>query len=283
MDGDGIPDTIFATGPGTPFRVAVVSGADNATLLVPPFAPFEPGFTAGGFVAAGDFDHDGRAEFVVTPDQGGGPRVSVYSLPAGGTLTRVANFFAFEPDFLGGARAAVGDVNGDGTPDLVLAAGFGGGPRVAVLDGTTLLATPGRLIPDFFVFDPNLRDGAYVTAGDFDGDGKADLVFGSGDGGSPRVLIVSGARLLADGPEAAIGTPLASFFVGGDETDRGGVRVAVIDADGDKTPDLAAASGVGQPGRVRVYHNPQFTGGEPTDFQDLDPFATTLPGGAFVG
>ena len=288
VDGDRVPDTIFVTGPGTPFRVAVVSGIDNKTLLVEPFAPFEPTFTAGGYVAAGDFDRDGRAEFVVTPDQGGGPRVSVYSLAAGGALNRMANFFAFEPEFFGGARTTVADVNADGTPELILAAGFGGGPRVAVFDGTRVFGldvptAADRLVPDFFAFDPNLRDGAYVTAGDFDGDGYADLVFGAGNGGAPRVLALSGRQLLAEGSAAVLAAPLASFFVDGDETNRGGVRVATIDADGNDTPELAVASGVDRPGQVRIYRDATFPGGEPTDLQDLDPFGELLPGGAFVG
>ena len=44
-----------------------------------------------------------------------------------------------DANFRGGARAAVGDVNGDGTPDLLVAAGFGGGPRVAIYNGKTVL------------------------------------------------------------------------------------------------------------------------------------------------
>src|SRR5206468_12706709 len=75
VNGDGFPDRILVTGPGTPIRVMLVSGDDNVTVLAGPFDPFEGDFTGGGFVAAGDFDNDGRAEFVVTPDQGGGPRV----------------------------------------------------------------------------------------------------------------------------------------------------------------------------------------------------------------
>ena len=40
----------------------------------------------------------------------------------------------------------------------------------------------------------------------------------------------------------------------------------------------------GLPSRVRVYLGRNFTTtGEPATFQDLDPFAATLPGGVFVG
>ena len=55
-----------------PIRFAVISGKDNATVLVPPTAPFagSEDFTGGGFVAAADLNGDGKAEWVITPDQG---------------------------------------------------------------------------------------------------------------------------------------------------------------------------------------------------------------------
>src|SRR5207245_7745493 len=95
VNADGELDTILVTGPGRPIRVAVVSGADNSTVLVSPFDPFGGDFTGGGFVAAADIDGDGRAEFIVTPDQGGGPRVSIFSLLAGGLSLR-AHFFGID-------------------------------------------------------------------------------------------------------------------------------------------------------------------------------------------
>src|SRR5207245_4846663 len=151
VNADGELDTILVTGPGTPIRVAVVSGADNSTVLVAPFDPFGGSFTGGGFVAAADLDGDGRAEFIVTPDKGGGPRVTIFSLNTDGTLSVRANFFGIDdPAFRGGCRAALGDVNGDGVPDMAVAAGFLGGPRIGLFNGKTLFTAPTRLVNDFF-------------------------------------------------------------------------------------------------------------------------------------
>lgn len=128
LDGDGEPDIVVVTGPGTPLRVTALSGLDHLTVLIPPFDPFGGDFSGGGFVAAADFDNDGHAEFVVSPDEGGGPRVTIFSL-VGETPTVRANFFGIDdPSFRGGARPAVGDVNHDDVPDMLIAAGFGGGP-----------------------------------------------------------------------------------------------------------------------------------------------------------
>src|SRR5439155_638234 len=137
----------------------------------------------------------------------------------------------------GGARAAVGDVNRDGVPDLVVAAGFGGGPRIAFYDGTTILGTPTKLANDIFVFEQTLRNGVFVGVGDVDGDGFADLIAGGGPGGGARVLTISGKVLTATGAgcgaEAAQAARLMNFFVAGSGSDRGRVRLAAKDADGD--------------------------------------------------
>jgi hypothetical protein len=290
VDGDGIPDTILVTGPGAgPTRFAVISGKDNTTVLVPPTDPFgNASFTGGGFVSAGDLDNDGRAEWVITPDQGGGPNVVIYSL-VGTTATLRKSFFGIDdPAFRGGARSAIGDVNDDGTADLAVAAGFLGGPRVALFDGKTVFGTPTRLVGDFFAFDGpdavTLRNGVFVAIGDLDGDGFGDLIFGGGPGGGPRVLAVSGKTLVASGIAGAQAAPLLNFFVAGDSTDRGGVRVAATNADGDNKADLVVGSGEGLPSRVRVYLGKNISGStEPATVQDIDPFGQTLAGGVFVG
>jgi hypothetical protein len=286
VDGDGIPDTVAVTGPGTAIRVTVLSGK-GGSVLVAPFDPFEGSFFAGGgFVTAADLNGDGKAEVIVTPDQGGGPRVAVFTV-ANGSTTLAASFFGIDDaNFRGGARAAAGDVNGDGVPDLVVSAGFGGGPRIAVFDGKSLLTgSPQHLVGDFFAFEPVLRNGAFVAVGDLDGDGYGDLVFGAGPGGGPRVLAVSGKQLLDIGGTAAVNVPIANFF-SGDVNGRGGVRVALKNTDGDRQADLVVGTGGGQASKVRVYPGKNTAGvsGEPTGFTDLDPFGgAVLADGVYVG
>ena len=289
VNNDGAEDTILVTGPGTPIRFAVVSGLNNTTLLIPVTAPFagSEDFLGGGFVSAADLDGDGRAEIVITPDQGGGPRVTIFSL-VGTTPTVRVNFFGIDdPNFRGGARSALGDVNKDGKPDLLVAAGFGGGPRVSLFEGTTLFTTRTKLRNDFFAFPEDaatLRNGIFAALGDISGDGFADLIFGGGPGGAPRVFILSGALLTSNSPNL-FSQPVANFFVAGNANDRGGVRLAAKNADGDAKADLAVGSGEGTPANVRVYLGKNFTGsGEPSAFQDISVFGgVALTDGVFVG
>jgi hypothetical protein len=77
---------------------------------------------------------------------------------------------------------------------------------------------------------------------------------------------------------------VSNFFVDNNATDRGGVRLAVVDADGDNKADLVTGSGEGVPSRVRVYLGKNVTTtAEPATFQDLDPFGATLANGVYVG
>ncbi|HYH67977.1 MAG TPA: Ig-like domain-containing protein, partial [Urbifossiella sp.] len=268
ITGDGVPDVVAGTAAGAPAAVRVLDGATGATVYS--LGVFE-GFRGGVFVAAGDLNGDGKAEFVVTPDQNGGPRVLVFD---GATGRQLASFLGIQDEnFRGGARVAVGDLNADGVADLLVSAGFGGGPRVAGFDGTSVAGgkEPKKLFADFFLFAPDLRDGAYVTVGDVDGDGYGDVIGGAGPGGAPHVLALSGYDLVTTGTL----TPVASFFAGPLGL-RGGVRVAAKDFDGDSRAELVTGSG--DTAAVFVYGNAALTVADPQPDGGLELLPGLLPG-----
>jgi hypothetical protein len=288
VTGDGTPDLVFAAGPGAGSQIRVVDGASGEEVGSA-FSAFEPTYTGGLFVAAADIDGDGRADVIVSPDRGGGGRVSAFSF-ATGTARMVSNFFGIDdPNFRGGARVAAADVNGDGAADLVVGAGFGGGPRVAIFDGKTLTnPNPRRLVNDFYAFGgadvAGLRNGIYLAAGDLNGDGKAEVIFGGGPGGGPRVVVADGAALLRN-PLAAVAAPVGNFFAF-ESTERGGVRPTVRDVDKDGRPDLIVGSGQRVPAAIKVYTAATSTwdGGEPGTGYFSEPFGgSTIPDGVYVG
>jgi hypothetical protein len=297
VNGDGVVDLVTVPGPGSAVVFKVFSGVDGKQLSETQV--FEPSFTGGGFVTVVDFDGDGFAEVVVTPDVGGGPVVAIYSgakIAAGksGEAAQVTRFLGIEDaNFRGGARPNYADMDGDGDPELLIAAGFGGGPRLAVFIGTTVLAPveagklPPKLISDFFAFENTVRNGVFISAGDLDLDGFDDLILGAGPGGGPRVRISSGRVLLgAAGFKALDDVPaaaLANFFAG-DPNSRGGVRVAGAALVTDNPAiDLLTGAGEGAPGVVTAYAGRDINAnpGSPTKLREFTPYEGSQ--GVFVG
>ncbi|HEX4609167.1 MAG TPA: VCBS repeat-containing protein, partial [Urbifossiella sp.] len=150
--------------------------------------------------------------------------------------------------------------------------------------GAALRSGSVQQLANFFVFESTLRNGVYVTAGDVDGDGYADVIVGGGPGGGPRVFAISGKSLVQTGQQVQ----LANFFAG-DPANRDGVRVATADLDLDGRADLIVGSGPSTAAKVTVYLAKDIpTDGTPTASSDFDPFdaansAHLFDGGVFVG
>jgi hypothetical protein len=276
FNGDGVADLVAGTGPGRSTSLRIFDGKTQAELFT--MDPFEASFKGGIYVATGDLTGDGTPDFAISPDEGGGPRVRVFD---GKTFTQIADFFGIDdPNFRGGARAALSDLSGDGKADLLVAAGFGGGPRLALYNGATLTSTGGpKFVGDFFVFEQSLRNGVFLSAGDVNGDGFADVMVGGGPGGGPRVFGLSGKDLTTTGTQ----TQVANFFAG-DPNSRGGVRLTMKNLDSDAYSDIVVGSGAGAGSRVIGYRGGQVpTNGTPTALAfDFDAFPG-FSNGVFVG
>jgi RHS repeat-associated protein len=169
----------------------------------------------------------------VGPDAGNAPVVSVYDAT---TLTLKFTINAYPTSMTGGVRVAVGDVNGDGTPDIISGPGKGGGSLVKVFSGVN-----GRLLQSFNAYAPGQTDGVFVAAGDVNGDGRADIITGTDVGAKPLVKVFSG-----------VDDSLLSSFISDPLAGANGVRVAAGDVNGDGKADIITGAGPGGPPRVTV-------------------------------
>jgi len=156
IDGDGFADIVTGAGPGGGPHVQVFSGRTGAVLRS--FLAYDPGMSAGIFVACGDVDGDGIPDIITGVGAGGGPHVQVFS---GGTGAVLASFFAYDPGATVGMRVAAADLDADRRAEIITAPGGGGGPHVKAFrrnaDGSV------SEVAGFFAYAPAFLGGVFVA------------------------------------------------------------------------------------------------------------------------
>jgi hypothetical protein len=175
------------------------------------------------------------------------------------------------PYYLGGELLAtppstytvvgVGDFNGDGRPDLVFAdSSFGNNirfwyfNRARFLREDTLLGAPGSSNPNYHV----------VGVGDFNRDGKPDLLFQSAIDGQLVVWYMNGNNYA--GGSALLRYPNSGWQV-----------KAIADYNNDGWPDIVFQNATS--GKVVIWfvNGLTFTGGDLTTMQPLAPYQVIGP------
>ena len=249
IDGDGKPDLVVTnSGSNTVsvYRNISSSGSITAGSFETP-VDFATGSYPQG-VALGDIDGDGKPDLVVTNYNSN--TVSVYrNTSTSGSIT--TSSFAVNVDFTTGSNpqgVALGDVDGDGKPDLVVT--NEGSNTVSVYRNTS---TSGSITASSFATNVDFTTGTNpygIAIGDIDGDGKRDLVvtnYGSNTVSVYRNISTSGS--ITSGSFATnIDFTTGSYPIG----------IAIGDIDGDGKPDLAVTNAGSN--TVSIYMNTSTSG-----------------------
>ncbi len=241
INGDGIKDVVVAAGPGGGPRIVVLNGADGSELFS--FYAFSPLFAGGVNVGTGDVNGDGFVDIIAGADAGGNSHVKVFN---GKNVQELRSFYGFSPTYEFGVRVAGGDVNGDGFSEVLVGASFGGRPEYRIYDGAS-----NKLLQSSLAFAAEFTGGIFISAGDVNGDGFADVIIGAGRAGNPHVKVFSGAT----------GGELASFYVNEEFSPDAissvvyeyGVSVAAADLDGDGIAEILTSKGRGSRSILRSF------------------------------
>ena len=246
VNNDGVPDLIIGAdlddiGGMNRGSARVVSGANGATLHT--FLGDAAGDFFGHSVAGvGDVDGDGFDDLLVgawVADPNGSE--SGFARLLSGADGSILRTFPGDSvgDRMGSSVAAAGDVDGDGVGDLIVGATLDDDGGLNAGSARVFSGATGAVLWTFHGTEPADNFGTSVaSAGDVDGDGRADLIVGAWQANG-----VAGANAgLAQVFSGATGA-LLHTFTGGTGADQFGVSVASLgDIDGDGLADLAVGA-----------------------------------------
>jgi len=225
FNGDGKPDLFVARGSSDQVTV-LTNTSSNGTIAFTTASNFPgmPSDMQGS--AVGDLDGDGKPDVIVTNGVGDSS-VSVFrNISSAGVIS-----FAGKLDFrtsYGPYSVAIGDLDGDGKPDLAIA---NNGSNFITLYRNT--STPGTISFGSRV-DLIVGTNPYgIAIGDFDKDGKAELVV-STEGSNSALWVLKNTSV----PGTLSFMPPVSYA-----SLAGAFTVAIGDLDGDGNPDIAATGG----------------------------------------
>jgi hypothetical protein len=226
FNGDGKPDLALANLLGD--SASILLNTTPTGAATPTFSPQVEFPTGNGpiSVSIGDFNGDGKPD-LATANQTSNNASILLNTTATGAATPT---FATNVDFPTGNRpvsVSIGDINGDGKPDLATA-NFNSNTASILLNTTATGAATPTFAPQATF--PTGTGPNSVSIGDINGDGKPDLAVANYFSNTTSILL----NTTATGAATPTFSPNVDFPTG-----NGPLSVSIGDINGDGKPDLA--------------------------------------------
>ncbi|HXD83736.1 MAG TPA: FG-GAP-like repeat-containing protein [Rudaea sp.] len=261
LNGDGKPDLVVTNSGGATVSVLLNNTTPGATT---PIFATQQTFATGNnphSVAIADINGDGKPDLIVTNRGDSTVSVLLNTTPSGAATPTFSAQVTF-PTGTGLRSVAAVDINGDGSPDLIVA--NQNDDTVSVLLNTT---PSGAATPSFGpqqTFSTGTGTGPRsVTAADINGDGKPDLIVANQTNGTVAVLL----NTTTAGATTASFVPKQPFATGANP-----LSVISSDVNGDGKPDLVVANSTDN--TVSVLLNATTPGSATANFVSQQVFAT---------
>ena len=215
----------------------VAANHDDGTLTLL-FATATGGFVSGGTVSVGshptsvvaaDFNNDGKADLASV--SGGFDHLDVNLNQGNGTFAAAVNY---STGFVANT-VVLGNFNGDSQPDLAVASAFPSHDGVSILLGNS-----DGSFQTFQKFDAGNQTPSTLAVGDFNGDGKQDVVTANGGFANNSVSVLMGSGT------GTLNSP--RVFMAGQSP----VGVAVADFNSDGILDVVAVNHDGPKGTISM-------------------------------
>ncbi len=157
VNNDGRDEIIVGSGPGQEPEIKVFNSLGVALFKINPEGINK---WSGVRVASGELLAElAGEEIIAAPGWGSAPEVQIFG--ADGRF--IKKFLGYDKSFRGGVNVSLGNIDDDEQEEIVLGAGFTGGPHVRIFSGE------GNLKDQFFSFDQGSRSGTLVGVGKFIG------------------------------------------------------------------------------------------------------------------
>lgn len=237
VDGAAGGEIVTGNGQGETPQLRVFSGTGSPLA---DFYAFDRTFLGGVRVASCDVNGDGRDEILAAQGPGGG-RVRVLSL-AGGFVSEVVAFDAFESGFTGGVNVACADLDLDGRGDVIVGPEGGRAPDVKVF---TVGALSAVVTAQFQAYEASFTGGVRVAASRFAG---SSLV------GAFNIATMPGPGRAMDVRTWQVDGATVTFRIGATlSTATTGARLVLGDIDNDAALDLVVTPDGGSPTLLQAF------------------------------